>query len=73
MSLNILEVRANSGIYRVLLKLLGICVAAGCQGYSVLLAYLYLGFECVGFGPHPHWKQHATRDMKKWVLSYLCA
>ena len=24
------------------------------------------------FRPHPHWKQHATRDAKKWVLSYLC-
>ena len=35
---NILDARADSGFYRVLLKLLGMCVAPGCQGYSVLLA-----------------------------------
>ncbi len=28
----------------------------------------------MGLRPHPHWKQHATRDAKKWVLfhSYAC-
>ncbi len=35
---NILEARANSRFYRVLLKLLVMCVATGSWGHSVLLA-----------------------------------
>ncbi len=47
--LNILEARADSRFYRVLLKLLGMPTATGSQGYSVLIAWLYLGYVCVGF------------------------
>ena len=36
--LNILEARADSRFYRVLLKLSGMQAASGSQGYSVLLA-----------------------------------
>ena len=48
MQVNILDGKADSGFYRVLLKLLVMCVAIGCQGYSVLLAWLYLGFGFAG-------------------------
>ena len=44
---NILEVRADSGFYRVLRKLLVMHTAASCQGYSVLLAQLYLGIAYI--------------------------
>ena len=46
---NILEASAVSGFYRVLLKLLVMHIATGSQGYSVLLAWLYLGFVFMGF------------------------
>ncbi len=42
-----LEARANSRFYRFLLKLLEMHVATGCEGYSVLLAKLYLGFPYI--------------------------
>ncbi len=35
---NILEVRAHSRSYRILLKLLGVLATTGCQGYTVLPA-----------------------------------
>ena len=45
----ILGVRAYSGFYRVLLKLLGQYSAAGSQGYTILLAWLYLGSALTGY------------------------
>ena len=49
MQLNILEARANSRFYRGLLKLKGMHSATGSQGYTILLALLYLGCVYVGF------------------------
>ena len=45
----VLKARAHIRFYGVLLKLLGMCTATGSQGYSVLLALLYLGFSLLGF------------------------
>ncbi len=47
--LNILEVRADSGFYRGLLKLQCIHSATSSWGYTVLQAQLYLGCVYVGF------------------------
>ncbi len=43
MYLFLLEVRANIRFYRVLLKLFDVGIATNSQGFSVLLAWLYLG------------------------------
>ncbi len=42
----------DSRFYRVLLKLLGMHAATGCQGYSFLMAQLHLGFafRVLGYG-----------------------
>ncbi len=42
--INILESRANSGFYRVLLKLLGMCTATGYQGCLAVLRVCMYGF-----------------------------
>ncbi len=44
-----MEARANSGFYRVLLKLLGMLAAAGSQGYILCIPGLAVLRVCMGF------------------------
>ncbi len=65
---NILEARADSRFYRVLLKLLVMGAATGSQWYSVFLAWLYLGFAFVRFKV----QQSHVYTHHYWQLGVLC-